>query len=328
VAGAQHKLLAVLKGDDLYEPVGGTPSTHILKPDHPDKQTYPASTYLEWLTMQLAMAARMEVPLVRLLTVPEPVYLIERFDRRFAHKESASQSGSEPADMERLHIIDACQLLNKSRVYKYAGASVQTLREIALACSDELTLPPRLFRWLVFNLLVANDDCHLKNLSFLVSPSRFELSPHYDLLATGVYHTRAFADERATWPSVPLAVKLSESVTRFDQVTPASILRAGNELGLPAPVATRIIKDVIQRTLREFDVIFASHYPQEPTLVEPKGRPGPRVSKQSALFDAEVAITNAEKTTDCVSPEVHSQQLKILRVLRFVVLPEMAQRLM
>jgi hypothetical protein len=52
------------------------------------------------------------------------------------------------------------------------------------------------------------------------------------------------------------------------------------------------------------------------------------VSKQPALFDAEVAITNAEKTKDCVSPEGQSQQLKILRVLRFVVLPEMAKRLM
>ena len=327
LAGAQHKLLVVLKGDYLYEPVGGTPSTHILKPDHPDKQTYPASTYLEWLTMRLAKSARMEVPSVRLLTVPEPVYLIERFDRRFAPKESASQSGSEPADVERLHIIDACQLLNKSRVYKYAGASVQTLREIALACSDELTLPSRLFRWLVFNLLVANDDCHLKNLSFLVSPSRLDLSPHYDLLATGVYHTRAFADDRATWPAVPLAVRLSENVTRFDQVTPASVRKAGNELGLPAPVATRVIKDVIQRTLREFDVIFASHCPEEPTLLEPKGRPGPKVSKQPALFDEAVAITNAGKTTNCVSPEVQAQQLKILRVLRFIVLPEMAKRL-
>jgi|694.fasta_scaffold131189_2 hypothetical protein len=48
-------------------------------------------------------------------------------------------------------------------------------------------------------------------------------------------------------------------------------------MGLPTTVATRIIKDVIQRTLREFDVIFASHSPQEPTLVEPKGRPGPKV---------------------------------------------------
>lgn len=327
LAGAQHKLLVVLKGDDLYEPVGGTPSTHILKPDHPDKQTYPASTYLEWLTMRLAKAARMEVPTVRLLTVPHPVYVIERFDRRFAPKELASQSGSEPADVERLHIIDACQLLNKSRVYKYAGASVQTLREIALACSDELALPTRLFRWLVFNLLVANDDCHLKNLSFLVSPSRLELSPHYDLLATGVYHTRAFADERATWPAVPLAVRLSDQVTRFDQVTPASIIKAASELGLPASVAKRIIGEVIQRTMREFDVIFASHYPEEPPLVEPKGRPGPKVSKQPALSDEAVAIKDGEKTSDCVSPEVLAQQLKILRVLRFVVLPEMAKRL-
>lgn len=327
LAGAQHKLLVVLKGDDLYEPVGGTPSTHILKPDHPDKQTYPASTYLEWLTMRLAKAARMEVPTVRLLTVPHPVYVIERFDRRFAPQKLASQSGSEPADVERLHIIDACQLLNKSRVYKYAGASVQTLREIALACSDELALPTRLFRWLVFNLLVANDDCHLKNLSFLVSPSRFELSPHYDLLATGVYHTRAFADERATWPAVPLAVRLSEEVTRFDQVTPATIIKSASELGLPASVAKRIIGEVIQRTMREFDVIFASHYPEEPPLVEPKGRPGPKVSKQPALSDEAMAITDEEKNTDAVSPQVLAQQLKILRVLRFVVLPEMAKRL-
>lgn len=328
LAGAQHKLLVVLKRDDLYEPVGDTPSTHILKPDHPDKQTYPASTYLEWLTMRLAKSARLEVPSVRLLTVPEPVYLIERFDRRFAPKELASLSGSELADVERLHIIDACQLLNKSRVYKYAGASVQTLREIAVACSDELALPTRLFRWLVFNLLVANDDCHLKNLSFLVSPGRFELSPHYDLLATGIYHTRAFADDRATWPAVPLAVRLSEQVRRFDQVTPASVLNAAHELGLPASVATRIITEVIQRTLREFDVIFASHYPEEPPLVEPKGRPGPGASKQPTLIDDGVSIPDDGKVTYGVTPQVLAQQLKILRVLRFVVFPEMSKRLL
>ena len=35
LAGAQHKMLVVLKGTNLYEPVGATPSTHILKPDHP-----------------------------------------------------------------------------------------------------------------------------------------------------------------------------------------------------------------------------------------------------------------------------------------------------
>jgi hypothetical protein len=68
--------------------------------------------------------------------------------------------------------------------------------------------------------------------------------------------------------------------------------------------------------------------PEDSTLVQTKGRPGPRVSKQPPLFDEEVAISNEGKTTDAVSPQVLAQQLKILRVLRFVVLPEMAKRLM
>jgi serine/threonine-protein kinase HipA len=109
--------------------------------------------------------------------------------------------------VQRVHVIDACQLLNKSRVFKY-GAGVEVLRELSQACADQLTTPVLLFRWLVFNLLVANDDCHLKNLSFLVTPGRVDLAPHYDLLATGVYHTRAFADEQGRWPAVPLAVRI------------------------------------------------------------------------------------------------------------------------
>jgi serine/threonine-protein kinase HipA len=309
LAGAQHKMLAVLKGADLYEPVGATPSTHILKPDHPASETYPASAYLEWLTMRLAAAARLDVPPVHLLHVPEPVYAIERFDRRFDARAMRPETGGEPPAVERVHVIDACQLLNKSRVYKHAGASVQALREAIQACGDELTLPVRLFRWLVFNLLVANDDCHLKNLSFVVTPGRVELAPHYDLLATGVYHTQAFADEHGHWPAVPLAVRLSDAVTRFDQVTPEVVLQAAQTLGVPPPVALRAIREVVSRTLREFDALYAVHYPQEAGLLEQVPHAGPVL---------EVSATAQER----------AQQLKILRVLRFMVLPEMTRRLM
>lgn len=308
LAGAQHKMLVVLKGADLYEPVGATPSTHILKPDHPDRDTYPASTYLEWLTMRLAGAARLEVPPVYLLHVPEPVYLIERFDRRFDAKALLPETCLEPPVVARVHVIDACQLLNKSRVFKHAGASMQALREVVQACGDELTLPVRLFRWLVFNLLVANDDCHLKNLSFVVTPDRVELAPHYDLLATGAYHTRAFADEHGTWPAVPLAVRLSDQVTRFDQVTPDAVLHAAQVLGLPPSVAKRAAREVVSRTLREFDAIYAAHYPQE-------GRP---------LAPTAAASSNTVNAT----AQEQAQQMKILRVLRFMVLPEMTRRLL
>lgn len=42
LAGAQHKLLVNYVRGQLYEPVGATASTHILKPDHPDADQYPA----------------------------------------------------------------------------------------------------------------------------------------------------------------------------------------------------------------------------------------------------------------------------------------------
>ena len=41
MAGAQHKLLAVLQQGKGYEPLAGTPSTWILKPDHPSPVSYP-----------------------------------------------------------------------------------------------------------------------------------------------------------------------------------------------------------------------------------------------------------------------------------------------
>jgi len=36
----------------------------------------------------------------------------------------------------------------------------------------------RLYLWLVFNLLIANNDNHLKNLSFMVSDEGIGLSRH------------------------------------------------------------------------------------------------------------------------------------------------------
>jgi serine/threonine-protein kinase HipA len=332
LAGAQHKMLVVLKGADLYEPVGATPSTHILKPDHPASDTYPASVYLEWLTMRLAGAARLDVPAVQLLHVPQPVYVIERFDRRFAAHGLSPKTGLEPPTVARVHVIDACQLLNKSRVYKHSGASVQALRAVVLACGDELTLPVRLFRWLVFNLLVANDDCHLKNLSFVVTPARVDLAPHYDLLATGVYHTRAFADEQATWPAVPLAVRISEEVTRFDQVTPAEVLNAARTLGVPPSVAVRAVQEVVSRTLREFDAVFAAHYPAQVGLQEQMRRQAMKAQQQLPARVDETPVMpgwtgNAGNAVSVCAAE-QAQHLKILRVLRFMVLPEMAQRLL
>jgi serine/threonine-protein kinase HipA len=261
LAGAQHKLLVVYEAGELYEPVGATASTHILKPDHPQPDVYPASVYNEYLTMRVAHSAGLVVPPVHLLYVPQPVYLIERFDRR-------RPPGSSPGQSQRLHIIDACQLLNKARTFKHSGASLQALRDVIDLCTDRALTRIRLFTWLVFNVLMGNDDCHLKNLSFTVTHNGFSLAPHYDLLSTGAYHTKAIADANGAWPTVPMAIELP-GAKMFGQVTLASILAAANELGVPEPTARRIVSDVIKRSAAGLHTLTAEFEQSRGGVPEP-----------------------------------------------------------
>ena len=258
LAGAQHKMLVVVKRGVLYEPVGATPSTYILKPDHPDASTYPASVFNEFFTMRLARAARLSVPNVEMRYVPEPVYLIERFDRVVNKQSMRASKEPNTVRASRLHTIDACQLLNKDRTFKHSGATLEALAQVIDRTTNKLATRNGLFRWLVFNILVGNDDCHLKNLSFHVNPDGIWLAPHYDLLCTGSYHTRTFADENARWSQVPMAFALPGAKT-FGEVTLDAVLGAAKQLGLPEPVARRIVREVTSRVHKEFAAIVAEH---------------------------------------------------------------------
>ena len=237
LAGAQNKLLVVYRDDALFEPVGSEPSTHILKPNHLSDD-YPASVINEYFVMSLARSLGLSAPPVFRRYTPEPIYIVERFDR-FMDNTGRTQ---------RRHIIDACQLLNKSRSFKYKTATLQTLAEIVEYCRNRVVTRLGLYRWLVFNLLIANTDNHLKNLSFLVSAAGIELAPAYDLLSTGAYHTRAFANERANWPAVDLAIGLPGATT-LATVTRESILEAGEVLGLPRRVGERELDRLTKEVL-------------------------------------------------------------------------------
>lgn len=258
LAGAQHKLLVVVGPDrKLFEPMGATPSTHILKPEHPQSATYPASVLNEYLTMTMAASAGLSVPRVMVRYVPQPVYLIERFDRKLVHPKARSPAGTAPA-VERLHIIDACQLLNKARTFKHSGATLAALREVIERTTNKVDSSLRLFRWLAFNVLAGNDDTHLKNLSFMVSADGIALAPHYDLLCTGAYWTRAIADDNAKWAAVPMAIPLPDAKL-FGEVSREKLLRAGEELGVPPRVAGRILENVIEGTWKGFHVVKQAH---------------------------------------------------------------------
>jgi serine/threonine-protein kinase HipA len=262
--------------------------------------------------MSLAKAAGLPVPAFGLLHVPEPVYVIERFDRQIDKASLQPATGAAPPQVRRLHVIDACQLLNRSRLFKHSGATVQALREAIERTGDTLTQPQRVFRWLVFNLLVGNDDCHLKNLSFMVQASGITLAPHYDLLATGVYHARALAGDDGHWPHVALAVRLADDVRHFDTVTPDAVLAAADVLGVPRQAAQRVVREVTTGTLRHFDRLYAQHFPDEAGLLTAAREPAAAEPEPNAPEPPGAAL---------------AIERRILRVLRHVVLPEMRTRL-
>lgn len=229
LAGAQHKLAVIYKDGALFEPDGPTASTHILKPQHPDKDSYPSSVVNEYLTMRVARAAGLDVPQVHRMFCPEPVYIIERFDR--VHNATNG--------VDRLHVIDACQLLNTDRVFKYSAANVETLLKLV----DSLQVPAAgrqwFYDWLVFNILMGNGDNHLKNISFMVNHEGISISPSYDLLCTAAYQTRAVATATGTWPKTSVALKPNPKVNFFADITRQVVLDAGITLGLSLAAATR-----------------------------------------------------------------------------------------
>jgi serine/threonine-protein kinase HipA len=288
LAGAQHKLLLVEMDGELYEPKPGTPSSHILKPDTVSAD-YPASAVNEYFTMRLAERVGVQVPVVDYRYVPEPVYIIERFDR----------AGTVPYQ-ERLHALDTCQLLNKSRVFKYTTATLGSLREAAEYCRQKAATRLQLFRWVLFNILVGNTDNHLKNVTFLVGPGRIELAPAYDLLSTAVYATRALVDERAQWPHVDLTLRVGEA-RACDEITHADVLAAGRELGLSEATADREAKQMI--------------------LALPK---------TAAALNAQLEIDlagKAEKSTNPAAARLAlARDLRLLRAIEHIVIADMVRR--
>lgn len=287
LAGAQHKLLVSWDGHTLSEPLGSTPSTHILKPESPDP-FYPHSVINEYAMMTLATRMGLDVPRVWRYYCPKPAYIVERFDREGA-------PWTQPGSVDRLHIVDTCQLLNKSRAFKYTQATLDSLHAVVDASRSPAATRMGLYRWLVFNLLIGNEDNHLKNISLMVDASGVRLAKTYDLLSTAVYHTVAMRPVQALWPQLPLAIPLPNQGT-FADVNRAGVLAAGAALGIPAQLCVRELNEQLRKIAPLFDALIAEVQAENIELPE----------------DAKV-FTDGE--------------IRLLRAIRHVVMAQMTDRL-
>ncbi|HET8817827.1 MAG TPA: HipA domain-containing protein [Pseudidiomarina sp.] len=241
LAGAQHKMLLIVHDNQLFEPVGNMPSSHILKPEHEDKTHYPFTARNEYFVMTLASLCGLDVPDVAIRYIDyreaktevqsEAVYITKRFDR----------IGEYPSQ-QRIHVLDACQVLGLAAYRKYTGSTIDTLRTLVDSSRTKVATALALYRWLVFNFFVGNGDAHLKNLTFRSDHNGLTLLPHYDLLSTVVY------EKVGDHPQAELSQPLGNA-RYFYQVTRADLLSTAESLGLNKTIGSRVMDDLSRKLL-------------------------------------------------------------------------------
>lgn len=104
----------------------------------------------------------------------------------------------------------------------------------------------RLFRWLVFCVLVGNGDSHLKNTSFLVTAKGITSAPFYDLLCEAVYETRNYSD-KDRWPDLTEFTREVCGVRRYADFSREVLEEAGEQLDLTRTTAARQITELLTR---------------------------------------------------------------------------------
>jgi serine/threonine-protein kinase HipA len=182
LGGVQQKLVLVRAASGEFgQPLGGAPSTCLLKPEH---DLYRDLATNEAFCMRVVAAAGLEAAATELLTIGSKRCLyVERFDR----------TTGDDGRVARLHQEDMCQALGILPDAKYeadGGPSVAAIVALLRGTgSRRAALDVKEFvRAVLANFLLGNSDAHGKNFSLLHDPVQgARLAPLYDVVSTAVY---------------------------------------------------------------------------------------------------------------------------------------------
>lgn len=189
VAGVQDKLpVLVMPDGSMGFGEGELASTHILKFGTSPEMHLVVN---EFVCMELARRVKLPVAEAAVARIGEPVLMVKRFDRQWV------ASGQ----VNRLHLIDGCQMLDLPPTYKYerpfgkggdaavirSGVTLPALFAACRHCRVPAVALRDLLNWVLFQLLIGNSDAHGKNISYFVGPGGIDLAPAYDLVCLDMY---------------------------------------------------------------------------------------------------------------------------------------------
>lgn len=249
VAGVQDKLpLLFMPDGEMGFGEGDLASTHILKFG---KRLDMHMVVNEFICMELARSVKLPVAKVSLQRFGEPVLLVERFDRRW-----------NKGNVDRLHLIDGCQILDLPPTYKYErpfgksgeGAKIRTgasLPKLFAACRH-CRIPAKAIRdllnWVLFQLIIGNSDAHGKNISFFINKAGIDMAPGYDLLNIDIYGDEFDHD---------LAMAIGDEFV-IDEVLPYQLAEMCDECKLPqrqVSMAFKLLCTSVQKNLDNLPLV-------------------------------------------------------------------------
>ena len=249
LAGAQDKVAVRIEGNEISLPLGGAPSTHILKPA---VERFGGVVFNEAFCMNLAAVAGLPAAKVETRIVEDIEYLlVERYDR--VHQNNAEGATT----LDRLHQEDFCQaqgIVSEMKYQREGGPSLKQcfalLRDVSSAPVIDLS---RLLDAVIYNYLVDNNDAHGKNFSLLyhgvgTANQEIRLAPLYDVVSTTYYPEL----------SKDMAMKIGGEYSS-DKVRPKDFEQLAEEAGLAKPIVKNRVPELAETLIANFDKAGIEH---------------------------------------------------------------------
>lgn len=188
---------------------------------------------IEYATLRLADDAGIDIPEPRLLKLGQEqhVFLTRRFDRMHSDE-----------GWLRYHYMSGLTVLGLNEFDNARGSYPELADNLRRLSADFKSDAEELFRRMVFNILISNDDDHLRNHAFIYSSEGWRLSPAYDLV-----------------PHPQMGYERIQSINVGAQGRTASLKNAVSEagrFGLTDDKAKAVIEEVYT-TVSEWQAIYA-----------------------------------------------------------------------
>lgn len=255
IAGAQEKTALLQRDGKWLLPQGSTPTTHIFKLPmglvgnmQADMRS---SIENEWLCSKILAAYGIAIANCEIgVFEDQKALIVERFDRI---------PSSDNSWIIRLPQEDMCQATGTSPLQKYqadGGPGVASIMDILLGSEQAAQDRINFFTTQILFWLLAATDGHAKNFSIALRPGgAYRATPIYDVLSAHPVIGKGKNQIAPNKAKLAMAIRGSTNYYLIDKIQRRHWLAQAQQVGLGAPVAERLIEEIVVATNAVIDKV-------------------------------------------------------------------------